>query len=197
VAKLSRISDGALIRQFNTTGKIVPVWTSAMSKKGDAVATGHSDGNVRVWEKETGKLLRTFKADTWGLFTLEFSTDDRFLISGGEEYTTIHTYPNGTAFDKEPRRVVRGKPTGGLTISDVPNNTSGAAISEKLGLFVRASREVVEVFGTPAFRTSTPSTLSGDLLGHSAGPPRWWCDPAISPMLVDLSISPGTFRTRV
>src|SRR6202008_490917 len=48
------------------------------------IATSDSDGVVRVWDIETGKIARTFRGHSAASRTLTF-LDDRRLVSGSDD----------------------------------------------------------------------------------------------------------------
>jgi WD40 repeat protein len=57
----------------------------AFSPRGDRVAGASADGEVRLWEAETGRLLGAAKHGK-RVMALAFSPDDRFLATGGDDF---------------------------------------------------------------------------------------------------------------
>lgn len=92
-AKLWRIADGSLVREF--VGHEAHVYNSAVHPDGKQLATVDLKCNVLHWELETGKLVRQFKAatlhkydggfmaDYGGFHAMEFSPDGKLLAGSG------------------------------------------------------------------------------------------------------------------
>jgi WD40 repeat protein/response regulator RpfG family c-di-GMP phosphodiesterase len=55
----------------------------AFSPDGQALASGHAEAKIRVWNLGSGKLRKTLKGHGWDVNALAFSSDGRFLVSGG------------------------------------------------------------------------------------------------------------------
>ena len=168
-ATLIRLDNDARVRAFKRPEKDLAIWTSAFSQKGDAIAVGYGDGSIRVFGRQSGKLLHTYKGDGHGLYSLYFISGDRFLISGGQKDTITRTYPAGRPTGHEPvREVVETQRAGRMQVTQRWSilNSSGSAISETLGRIVRGSHQVVEVF--PARVGGRSNAFEGNLEGHAA-----------------------------
>lgn len=50
------------------------------SSKGDLIATGDGGGSVKIWETATGRLVREFPLADRGIWHVEFSPDDEWLL---------------------------------------------------------------------------------------------------------------------
>jgi WD40 repeat protein len=76
-AQIGRIEDRSwtLTISFDPTGRLL--------------ATGHDDGQVRLWDVGTGRLLRAFDGHTDELTALAFSPDGEVLASAAEDRLVI------------------------------------------------------------------------------------------------------------
>jgi len=77
---LRRITDGVLIRSFETPSPINQIVCSPVD---DLVATAHSDNTIRIWHLLTGQLIRTLNKHVNKVTAIAFSPDGRLLASGG------------------------------------------------------------------------------------------------------------------
>jgi WD40 repeat protein len=60
------------------------VYSAAFSPDGHSLVTGAADGKVRIWDSETGQLLKTINAYDFDAYSVSFSPDGKTLASGGE-----------------------------------------------------------------------------------------------------------------
>lgn len=51
------------------------------------VATGGRDNAIRIWDIQTGKILKTFYGHTDSVNSVSFSPDEKFLVSGSSDNT--------------------------------------------------------------------------------------------------------------
>ncbi len=69
-----------LVLQTGHTDRVTAI---AFSPSGQSLASGSWDGNVKIWEVETGYNLRTLTGHTGEIHAVAFSPDGRFIASGG------------------------------------------------------------------------------------------------------------------
>ena len=68
----------------DTFGSVLSV---ALSPDGKLLAAGTANGEVRVWQMDTRRLLYTWKSHSDWVRTVAFSADGRFLASGSHDQT--------------------------------------------------------------------------------------------------------------
>ncbi|KAK7335969.1 hypothetical protein VNO80_28134 [Phaseolus coccineus] len=66
-----------------------PIRSLASNHPGTFVVGGASSGDIYLWEVETGRLLKKWRAHFRAVTCLVFSEDDSLLISGSEDGTCI------------------------------------------------------------------------------------------------------------
>jgi WD40 repeat protein len=70
-----------MLRSFDPhLGKVQSV---AFSPDGKFVASGHDDGDIKLWNGASGKPVRGFKHDTYSISSLAFTPDGTILAAQG------------------------------------------------------------------------------------------------------------------
>jgi len=59
----------------------------AYSPDGAYLASGSSDKTIKIWEVETGRLLRTLTGHTDDVYSVSYSPDGKYLASGSDDKT--------------------------------------------------------------------------------------------------------------
>ena len=67
----------------------MPAFTRSIvfTRDGQHVVTGHDDGDIRMWDVETSRLIRTFKGHTDWVPGLDLSADGQRLASASVDRT--------------------------------------------------------------------------------------------------------------
>jgi WD40 repeat protein/TolB-like protein len=63
------------------------IFSLAISPDGKLVATGHSDGNARLWNVSEGKVLHTLQRHSGDVSSIAFSPDGKSILTGGTDKT--------------------------------------------------------------------------------------------------------------
>ena len=58
------------------------------SPDGKLIATGYANGTINVWDLQTKQLVKTLKTSFSDMEFLKFSPDNKFLVSGGDNFLT-------------------------------------------------------------------------------------------------------------
>jgi WD40 repeat protein len=59
----------------------------AFSPDGKTIVSGSADSTVKLWDRSTGKLLRTYAAHTSDVRSVAFSPNGKLILSGGYDGT--------------------------------------------------------------------------------------------------------------
>jgi WD40 repeat protein len=117
-----RLDSGVVLR-----GHRRPVTSVAASRDGRFLVTTSRDSDVRIWERETGRLVRVLRGHFGAVWSASFSRDGRWIVTGGPTTAGLwkvgsgrlvffmrgHTEPvTAVAFDAAGRRVVTGSRDG-------------------------------------------------------------------------------------
>lgn len=102
----------------------------AISPDGKLFATGGLDGTVRVWDPETGKLVRALIGHNSYVYSLDWSPDGRTLASGGAFDATVRLWDVETG---RPLRILRGHPAYISLVKWAPDGTTVLASGGESG----------------------------------------------------------------
>lgn len=103
------IASGRKIKDYVNDLGGGPISAAAFSRDRRLVATAHDGGIVRIWNTETGELVRTVKDDEQAVTTIAFSPDGGRLLS----YTTAGT---ASVWDVATGRLVRAQKNGETSV---------------------------------------------------------------------------------
>ena len=67
----------------------------AFSPDGKAIAAGTNAGNIRIWDFETGKLLKRIPDFRYPITELEFTENGKRLVSASDEKNYVRVWRSG------------------------------------------------------------------------------------------------------
>lgn len=71
------------------------IWAGCFSADGSKVATGSTDNTIRLWDATTGRLLQTRTSRLSGVWHLDFSEDQKWLVAAAHSTAkSINDPPN-------------------------------------------------------------------------------------------------------
>ena len=74
------VATGKKIAAYKSSDNVISI---SYSPDGNHFVTGTSDGNVILWEADTGKNIRTIKAHTGPVESISWSKDGNFFVTAG------------------------------------------------------------------------------------------------------------------
>lgn len=133
VVALATMSQNAPVRHVQTApspaGDGIEIVSVAVAREGTLIATGGSDGAVKLWDARSGQLTAILRGHGGKVSSLAFSHDGRRLASGSFDRSIIlWQLPGGTrhaAFAAHPGQVksLAFSPDGRLLASSGPDGT--------------------------------------------------------------------------
>jgi WD40 repeat protein len=85
--ELRELATNAKLTQFQATGWESESW--AFSRDGKFIAIGDQKGQILLWTVSAGKLLGTLKGHDAAVRSVQFSPDEKKLISGSDDTTIV------------------------------------------------------------------------------------------------------------
>lgn len=83
--KVWDLKDNRLELRQQLSGHSLGVVSVAVSSDGQTIASSSLDSGLCIWKTETGQLLNQAALGPVDLWTVAFSPDDKFVISGSHE----------------------------------------------------------------------------------------------------------------
>jgi WD40 repeat protein len=94
ILMLRNAASGRSIRGF-VDESTEPIDAVAFSPDGKQVLSGSADGNVRLWDVQTGGKLKKFVGHSDKITSVAFSPDGRRILSGGDASTRLWDISTG------------------------------------------------------------------------------------------------------
>lgn len=83
--KIWDVKDDRLELQQQLSGHSLGVVSVAVSNDGKTIASSSLDSGLFVWKTETGQMMNQAQLGPVDLWTVAFSPDDKYVISGSQE----------------------------------------------------------------------------------------------------------------
>lgn len=83
--KIWNVKDNSLKLQKQLSGNSLGVVSVAVSSDGQTIASSSLDSGLCIWKTETGQMLNQAALGPVDLWTVAFSPDDKYVISGSHE----------------------------------------------------------------------------------------------------------------
>jgi WD40 repeat protein len=81
------------LNSLTFAGHTNPINTVAFSPDGKTILSGSGDTTIKLWNSETGEVIRTFEGHTDSVNTVAFNPDGKTILSGSYD-TTIKLWDN-------------------------------------------------------------------------------------------------------
>ncbi|VEN50255.1 unnamed protein product, partial [Callosobruchus maculatus] len=138
LVKVWELQDDRLILKHNLEGHSLGVVSVAISNNGKMCASSSLDSSMRIWDLEKGEKITNIDVGPLDLWTVAFSPDDKYIISGShaglitsysvETTKAEHTFGSrgkftlSIAYSPDGRYIASGAIDGIINIFDVHSN---------------------------------------------------------------------------
>ena len=96
--KIWKVADGALVREI-TPSHSDTVFSLSFSPDGKYLATGSADKFVKLFDVNTGKLLKSLAGHTHYVLSVAWKADGRTIVSSGaDDVVKLWAFPDGGQF---------------------------------------------------------------------------------------------------
>lgn len=128
------------------TGHLEGVWAVALSKDGKTLVSGSADKTIKIWNLDTGQLIRTLSGHSDSVRSIALSSDRQILASGsgdntiklwnaqtGEQIKTItgHTGPVwSVAISPDGQTLVSGSEDTNIKVWDLPTGKVRSTLAD-------------------------------------------------------------------
>jgi len=126
--------DGSLKLKHVLSGHSLGVVSVAVSADGTKCASSSLDSSLRLWDLETGEKLSSIEVGPVDIWTVVFSPDDKFIVSGSHA-GKIHMYSTETGKQENALDTRGGKFTLSVAYSPDGKYIASGAIDGIINIF--------------------------------------------------------------
>ena len=187
-------------------GHTAGVYAIAFSPDNRTLATGSTDGEIRLWDTVTGSLEKILIGHTDSVGTLAFSPNANILVSGGADHTVnLWEITPGSGFSQQP---IEGEKLAGDVNNDgVVNIQDLVLVAANLGETGQTDadvngdgivdiRDLVKVAGALGNAAAAPALHPQTLAMFTAADVQQWLSQAQSLNLTDITSQKGILFLR-
>lgn len=146
-----------------------PVLSLAFSPDGRLLLSGGHDGTLKLWDAETGQLLRTWLAHAQWIRSVAFSPDGRRMLSGGRNTLKLWDVTTGQLI-----RTFEGYSSDVRALMFSPNGKRVLSIGGTFKLWEADSGRLIRTLAWPS-EVLVPVAFSRDGR-HIVSGCGWYCD---------------------
>lgn len=140
--KVWESKDGGLKLKHKLTGHSLGVVSVAVSSDGTKCASSSLDSSLRLWDLDSGEKLNTIEVGPVDIWTLVFSPDDKYIVSGSHA-GKINMYGTESGKQEETLDTRGGKFTLSVAYSPDGLYIASGAIDGIINIFDVAQKKVL------------------------------------------------------
>ncbi|CAH1260001.1 unnamed protein product [Diabrotica balteata] len=139
LVKVWELQDDRLVLKHNLEGHSLGVVSVAVSHNGKLCASSSLDSSMRIWDLEKGEKIANVDVGPVDLWTVAFSPDDKYIISGSRKITaySVETAKAEQTFE------TRGKFTLSIAYSPDGKYIASGAIEGIINIFDVAANKLL------------------------------------------------------
>ena len=153
-------NSGKILKRYSHAGTVFRLAVDAAGKR---LAAADEENLCVLWDLKTGKVIRRFKGHKDSVYTVQFTKDEKVLITGSDD-ETIRFWDVETGSEK---RRVAGKLGSVYTLSPSPDRSCLLACCEKTSLWLMDASDGKQIWnaGLPESATAAAWSPDGTLVG--------------------------------
>ncbi|CAL7938669.1 unnamed protein product [Xylocopa violacea] len=146
VVKVWEQKNNSLQLKHRLTGHSFGVVSVAVSSDGSKCASSSLDSSLKLWDIETGEKISSIEVGPVDIWTVVFSPDDKFIVSGSHS-GKIHLYGTESGKQEQTLDTTTGKFTLSIAYSPDGKYIASGAIDGIINIFDVAYGKVLRTLG--------------------------------------------------